>query len=99
LNVVVSGLDEQATQEAAVAAADWVSGLITSRGVKGVALVGPAPCPIDRIRARWRWHFILRSTSPKLLGKVSRYFFERYSVPANKAELRIALDRDPVALL
>jgi primosomal protein N' (replication factor Y) len=99
VNVVISGLDEQATQEAAVAAADWVSGLLTSRGVKGVALVGPAPCPIDRIRARWRWHFILRGTSPKTLGKVARYLFERYSMPANKAELRIALDRDPVALL
>ncbi|HEX6911321.1 MAG TPA: primosomal protein N', partial [Longimicrobium sp.] len=99
VNVVVSGLEEQATQEACVAAADWVSGLLTSRGVKGVALVGPAPCPIDRIRARWRWHFILRSTSAKTLGKVARYFFERYSVPASKAELRIALDRDPVALL
>ena len=42
---------------------------------------------------------ILRSTSAKTLGKVSRYFFEKYSAPANKAELRIALDRDPVALL
>ncbi|HLM68983.1 MAG TPA: primosomal protein N', partial [Longimicrobium sp.] len=32
VNVVISGLDEKATQEAAVAAADWVSGLIISRG-------------------------------------------------------------------
>jgi primosomal protein N' (replication factor Y) (superfamily II helicase) len=99
VNVVISGLEEQATQEAAVAAADWVSGLLTSRGVRGVALVGPAPCPIDRIRTRWRWHFILRSSSAKTLGKVARYFFERYGVPASKADLRIALDRDPVALL
>ena len=99
VNVVVSGLDEKATQEAAVAAADWVSGLLVARRVREVALIGPAPCPIDRIRARWRWHFILRSGSVKMLGKVSRYFFEKYHVPANKAELRIAIDRDPVQLL
>jgi primosomal protein N' (replication factor Y) len=100
LNVVVSGTEEAATQTAAVAAADWVSGLLTGRKVKGVALVGPAPCPIDRIRGRWRWHFILRSDSPRTLGEVARYFYEKYTLPSNaKADLRLALDRDPVALL
>jgi primosomal protein N' (replication factor Y) (superfamily II helicase) len=99
VNVVVSGMDERATQDAAVAAADWVSGLLAARRVRGVELIGPAPCPIDRIRARWRWHFILRSPSSKVLGKVARYFYEKYHVPANKADLRLALDRDPVQLL
>jgi primosomal protein N' (replication factor Y) len=100
VNVVVSGMDERSTQEAAVAAADWVSGLLAARSLRNVALVGPAPCPIDRIRGRWRWHFILRSPSAKTLGKVARYFFEKYSVGGGgKAELRIAIDRDPVQLL
>lgn len=99
VNVVVSGTDEQATQEAAVAAADWTSGLLAARRVTNVAMVGPAPCPIDRIRGRWRWHFILRSPSPAMLGKVARYFYESYRLPNNKADLRLALDRDPVALL
>jgi primosomal protein N' (replication factor Y) len=99
INVVVSGVDEQLTQEAAVAAADWMSGLLTARKVADVVLVGPAPCPIDRIRTRWRWHFILRSPNAKVLGQVGRYFYEKYRIPANKADLRIALDRDPVALL
>jgi primosomal protein N' (replication factor Y) (superfamily II helicase) len=99
VNVVVSGLQEEATQEAAVAAADWMQALLDSRRVQGVALVGPAPCPIDRIRQRWRWHFLLRAEDPAALGKVSRYFYERYSLPSGKADLRLALDRDPVALL
>ncbi|HEX2079366.1 MAG TPA: primosomal protein N' [Longimicrobium sp.] len=99
VNVVVSGMDERATQDAAVAAADWVSGLLAARRVRGVELIGPAPCPIDRIRGRWRWHFILRSPSSKVLGKVARYFYEKYSVPASKADLRVAIDRDPVQLL
>jgi hypothetical protein len=30
---------------------------------------------------------------------VARYFFEKYGVGGGKAELRIAIDRDPVALL
>jgi primosomal protein N' (replication factor Y) (superfamily II helicase) len=99
VNVVLSGLDEAATQEAAVAAAEWVRGLLESRRVRGVELVGPAPCPIDRIRARWRWHFLLRSPSAKVLGQVARYFFLKYRLPGNKADLRLILDRDPVQLL
>jgi primosomal protein N' (replication factor Y) (superfamily II helicase) len=99
VNVIVSGLEEVATEEATVAAADWMTGLLTGRRITGVALVGPAPCPIDRIRQRWRWHFLLRSMDAALLGKVSRYFYERYKLPSGKADLRLAIDRDPVALL
>ena len=100
VNVVISGLEEAATQEAAVAAADWMSGLLTARRVKGVQMIGPAPAPIDRIRNRWRWHFLLRSPSAKLLGQVSRYFWLKYRLPSNaKADLRVVIDRDPVALL
>jgi primosomal protein N' (replication factor Y) (superfamily II helicase) len=99
VNVVLSGTVEVAVEEAAVAAADWVVGLLAARRVRDVTPVGPAPCPIDRIRGRWRWHFILRSPSAASLGKVARYFYERYPLPPGKADLRVAIDRDPVALL
>ncbi|MBA4159104.1 MAG: primosomal protein N' [Gemmatimonadetes bacterium] len=99
VNVVVSGLEEGATQETASDAADWVRGLIQSRGIDSAEVVGPAPCPIDRIRGRWRWHFLLRAESSRLIGELARFFYERFDPPAGKYELRIALDRDPVALL
>ena len=99
VNIVVSGLEEAGTQEAAVRAAGWLDGLLRSRGVDGVAIVGPAPCPIDRIRGRWRWHLLLRSESAKMLGEVSRFFYERFDVPRGKLDLRVAVDRDPVSLL
>jgi primosomal protein N' (replication factor Y) (superfamily II helicase) len=67
--------------------------------LEGVELVGPAPCAIDRIRGRWRWHFIIRSPSAKTLGMVAKYFFLRFRLPAGKADLRLILDRDPVQLL
>ncbi|HET6229148.1 MAG TPA: primosomal protein N' [Longimicrobiaceae bacterium] len=99
VNVVVSGLEETATQEAAVQVADWLHGLLEARKIDAVSIVGPAPCPIDRIRNRWRWHLLLRSDSAKVLGDVAKYFFQRFALPKSKADLRIAIDRDPVALL
>jgi primosomal protein N' (replication factor Y) (superfamily II helicase) len=99
VNVVVSGTEEVPTQRQCDAAAEWLRGLLAAQRLSDVELVGPAPCPIDRIRGRWRWHFLLRSGSGDSLGKVMRYFAQRYQPGAGKEDIRIAIDRDPVALL
>jgi len=84
----------------AESAAAWVAGLLSSGRIRDVTLVGPAPAPIDRIRGRWRWHFLLRAEGAKTLGKVSRYFYERWRAPTSKAaDIRVIIDRDPVQLL
>jgi primosomal protein N' (replication factor Y) len=99
VNFVVSGVTEEGTQQVVDGAAEWVRGLLRARKVSGIEVIGPAPCAIDRIRGRWRWHFLLRSASATMLGRVSRYFAEHYELPKGKDELRVAIDRDPVALL
>jgi primosomal protein N' (replication factor Y) (superfamily II helicase) len=99
INVVVSGLDEVATQEGAERTAAWVRGLLEAQGLDQVEVTGPAPCAIDRIRGRWRWHLLLRSGSVGTLGKLGRYFCERFELPPGRHELRLAVDRDPIALL
>jgi primosomal protein N' (replication factor Y) len=62
-----------------------------------VDLVGPAPAPIERLHGRWRWHFLLRSESPSALGAAAKALAEEYRAPAG--DVRVAIDRDPVALL
>lgn len=99
LNVVVSGTAEIAVQEAAVAAAAWVRGALEAEGISGVEVIGPAPCPVDRIRNRWRWHFLLRAVSPGLVGRTGHRIFRQYALKPGAAELRLVLDRDPVSLL
>ena len=47
---------------------------------------------------RWRWHFLLKSSQPKLMTRVARYIAERCPVPSD-SELRLVVDRDPVSLL
>jgi primosomal protein N' (replication factor Y) (superfamily II helicase) len=99
VNVVISGLDEVATQELAQRASDWLKGLLQKRSIPGIQLIGPAPCPIERMRDRWRWHFLLRATNSTTLGRVTRYFAERFRPTGGKHHLRVTIDRDPVALL
>jgi primosomal protein N' (replication factor Y) len=97
VNVVISGTIEVPVQEAAIETAEWTRRAIADSG--NVVLTGPAPCPIDRIRGRWRWHFLLRSTSVKAIGRVTRHLQYRYELRAGTADLRLVIDRDPVTLL
>ena len=64
----------------------------------GINIVGPAPCPVERIKNRWRWHVLIKAEHPAELTRLGRYFLERFKIP-KEAQLRVTLDRDPVALL
>ena len=97
-NVVVSGLDQTATADAMIAATRWISALVARAALRDVVLVGPAPCPIDRIKDRWRWHLLVKSTRSGAMTRLARYIAERCPVP-QRAELRLVVDRDPVSLL
>ena len=98
-NIVVSGTDEIAVQEAASHLALWIEDLAARHAVQDLLMTGPAPCPIDRIRARWRWHVLIRSGSAGPLGAACREIQYRYTMPSSRADLRLVLDRDPVSLL
>jgi primosomal protein N' (replication factor Y) (superfamily II helicase) len=97
-NVIFSGLNEAATAKLALDAAEWMRNLLSSQAITEVTVVGPAPCPVDRIKKRWRWHLLLKSQRASALSKVGRYFLERFAVPSSHS-LRVAFDRDPVSLL
>jgi primosomal protein N' (replication factor Y) (superfamily II helicase) len=96
-NVVVSGTDELRVQAAAEQLASATARAASDLEARDVHLLGPAPCAIDRIRERWRWHFILRSPSAKQLGAVCRELYREHGTGTDP--IRIIIDRDPVALL
>jgi primosomal protein N' (replication factor Y) len=97
-NVVFSGLKEDATQQLATRASERLRRAVASYGTE-IQVVGPAPCPIERVKTRWRWHLLLKSTNPALLTRACRFLVERLDVPKDRSQLRVALDRDPVSLL
>lgn len=98
-NVVVSGVEELAVQEGMEELAAWTRGLLEERGWSGVELIGPAPCPVSRIRGRWRWHFLLRSDRVRPLGQLLHELAASAPLRPGRADLRLVLDRDPVTLL
>jgi primosomal protein N' (replication factor Y) len=95
-NLVVSGGDERAVARGAGGVGDWLRALLAARPELGATVLGPAPCPIERIRARWRWHLLLKAAEPGTLTRLVRYVAARAPVPAG---VRLVVDRDPVSLL
>jgi len=99
-NVVLSSPDQMAAAAAAEASAAWLRRWLTARpSAEGTALevVGPAPSPIERLHARWRWHFLVRGRSAAAMSAALAALAEGFR-PAG-ADVRVAIDRDPVAVL
>jgi primosomal protein N' (replication factor Y) len=94
LNVVVSAEQEKRATDEAVGVAEWLEKLIGSQRLPLVVL-GPAPCPLTRIKARWRWHLLVKGPNDEI-GRVVRYAAPRLE---GRGTARVVLDRDPVSLL
>jgi len=94
VNLVVSGLDEGAVGRRAAELAEW-SERLRDRHRLPITVLGPAPCPLARIKDRWRWHVVLKGPSESL-GRIVRYAAQH--LPRG-GESRVAIDRDPVSLL
>ena len=96
VNFVVSSPDPEAAATGAEQCLRWMERRRPALGA-GAQLVGPAPAPIERLHGRWRWHFFLRGGSVRA---VTRSLHELAAdPPLPPGDVRLVVDRDPVALL
>jgi primosomal protein N' (replication factor Y) len=94
VNLLISGPDETEVGRRTAAVADWCIDLV-ARHELSISVLGPAPCPLVRIKDRWRWHVLLKGPSPEL-GRVVRYAARRLRREGNT---RLVIDRDPISML
>lgn len=97
-NVLVSGLDEAAVAQFATEVTEWLIKADLRFGL-GLTVLGPAPSPLERIKNRWRWHVVIKSSTPAPLTRILRGLLTGVEVPSNAHDLRLVADRDPVTLL
>ena len=97
VNVVVSSLDAEAAAAGVDSAVGWVRNHLGPAPSAGPEIVGPAPCPIERLQGRWRWHFFLRGGGVRAVTDLLHRFLAEHR--SSGGDLRILVDRDPVSLL
>jgi len=95
-NVLLSSPSSEEAAREAERGGGWLRAA-ASRFGSDLEVVGPAPAPIERLHGRWRWHLVVRSSSPNALGGLLRSFVEHHR-PRGR-DVRVIVDRDPVALL
>ncbi len=93
VRILVSHADLERTRAAAERVKERLAPMA---GEYGVELLGPAPCPIERVRGRWRWQLLLKCKAVKELTRVVAWARERV---AQSAPVRVTLDVDPASML
>ena len=72
------------------------AGLLAKEAARGVEIIGPAECPIEKINSSWRYHILLKANSIVPLQAMARKLHFDYSHNQN---VYIEYDVDPVSLL
>lgn len=93
--VIGAGPDAGEVEARLLALADWSERAI-ARGGRALVVLGPAPCPIERIRGEWRAHLLVKGDD-RDLGAWVRTVGPRLA--QRRGQVRLTLDRDPVSLL
>ncbi|MCR4579386.1 MAG: primosomal protein N', partial [Treponema sp.] len=92
LRFVFRSYDKKLAEESAEEAA----GLLAQAAGRGVEIIGPAECPIERINSSWRFQILLKAGSIIPLQAMARKLLFEYSHNQN---VYIEYDVDPVSLL
>jgi primosomal protein N' (replication factor Y) len=94
VNCLLAGNDEQRV----IAAAEGLANAWQELTVDGmVEVLGPAPCPLSRLRGKWRRQILLKSSSRSALRRLLDHFKElRTRVPAG---VTATIDVDPIDML
>jgi primosomal protein N' (replication factor Y) len=89
---VVAGPDRTQVERTAERLGAWLRRANTERLGGALVVLGPAPCPIQRLQGRWRRHLLVKSAEARALGRVVRAW-------RRVGARGVTVDRDPVSLL
>ncbi|MCR4900709.1 MAG: primosomal protein N' [Treponema sp.] len=70
--------------------------ILSEKSSKGVEIIGPAECPIEKINSSWRYQILLKASSIVPLQAMARSLLSDYTHNQN---VYIEYDVDPVSLL
>ncbi|MBO4858031.1 MAG: primosomal protein N' [Treponema sp.] len=96
VRLVFRSYDRQRAEETAVDAVRILKENIPAGTKKGVEIIGPAECPIEKINSSWRYQILLKCHSVTPLQTMARKLLFDYK---HNPAVYIEYDVDPVSLL
>jgi primosomal protein N' (replication factor Y) len=98
LKLLVTAGDEAATREAATQLGSLCREVAATLRAEDchVAVLGPAPAPLVKLKSRYRWHLFIKAwTNGEMDRFVSAVLEQSKSHPALR-RVQLAVDRDPM---
>ncbi|MEN6349014.1 MAG: primosomal protein N' [Syntrophomonas sp.] len=88
LRMLVISDDEKTVQKIAAKLEEQVKEIIDAKE-EGIEILGPAPCPIYKIKNRFRWQLLVKCENMLLLNSIGRYIIRRYNYKPARLEVDI----------
>lgn len=94
INLLFTGKNESKLREYAIIFSD----LLRNKKFKDlfIAILGPAPCPLSRIKSKYRWHVTLKGNRVVKMVAVIKAISRKFSTPS---DIRFFIDVDPTSLM
>lgn len=92
LNIIIKGKEEE---EVTKLAQDIGINLHIANCDKTILILGPAPCPLTKIKEEYRWQILLKG-NPKNLRQLLKSSLNHTSIPKH---LKVNIDVDPIGML
>jgi primosomal protein N' (replication factor Y) (superfamily II helicase) len=89
--LLISGEDPQQVQTSLAVFQSWFSGVSSD-----VEMIGPAPCPVEKIKGMFRFHFLFKARKVKDLSEILRNALRQCK---RSSSVRWTVDIDPQNLL
>ncbi|MEW6618992.1 MAG: primosomal protein N' [bacterium] len=92
LNIIIKGKNGEET----IKLAQTLGSILRSNNQdKTVIILGPAPCPLTKIKEEYRWQILLKG-NPKPLRELVKSALDQITIPGY---LKINVDVDPIGML
>lgn len=97
LKFLVTASDERFAREACFALAEICRTISIEFGGENhsIALLGPAPAPLARLKGRFRWHIFVKSWTSGSLQRFTEAVLARTHESRELRRAQVAIDRDP----
>ncbi|MDO8461334.1 MAG: primosomal protein N' [Deltaproteobacteria bacterium] len=91
-----NGLDREKVKAAAEGGGTFLKGC---KILGENRLLGPAPCPLEKLRRRYRWHLLIKVAEVHEARTVLKELLDAQAGPGLASSVRMIMDIDPLNLL
>jgi primosomal protein N' (replication factor Y) len=101
LRFLVTSTREERTRQAAEELADLCRAVVSEFRARAqyLAILGPSPAPLVKLKNRFRWHIYVKSWTNQDLQQLTEAVLERSRGYATLRRVQLAIDRDPTMVM